>query len=86
MLPRAWRTAKPGGRAAVLERVESFGVGSRMGHGGNNVICPHRQQGTGIGTAALFDHVFYVSEEMRAMRQRISDRGRHSDDGRAVRT
>jgi len=29
-----------------------------MGSGENDVICPHCKQETGIGTAALFDHVF----------------------------
>jgi uncharacterized protein YbaR (Trm112 family) len=29
-----------------------------MENGENNVICPHCKQETGIGTAALFDHVF----------------------------
>ena len=29
-----------------------------MGSGENNVICPHRKQDTGVGTAALFEHVF----------------------------
>jgi len=29
-----------------------------MGNGEDNVICPYCQQETGIGTAALFDHVF----------------------------
>jgi transposase-like protein len=29
-----------------------------MGNGENSVVCPHCKQETGIGTAALFDHVF----------------------------
>jgi len=29
-----------------------------MENGENNVICPHCKHVTGIGTAALFDHVF----------------------------
>ena len=29
-----------------------------MSNGENNVICPHCKQEPGIGTAALFDHVF----------------------------